>query len=227
MKFSATTLFLLSVASTAFACEAPCQAGIQKGIVDALKPQLDATFPQLEAALHNGLFQGVPLPDAAGQQKLTQAVKEAMNTISNKTSTELAQKLHNPIFSKYRGTCPKTPASCNWKPFSKNFTCYTVCGSPGSIMTHIGDVINITKATVQQDLQAQSALNGLYGKSLWTTIMNTLGKVDNTTMTTMLNNFQGVLDTFKTTAAAKFCETKDCSEESMGPGLNNILTQFP
>lgn len=205
---SASVAIVSCFISSTTACEPICRQGIIGEVAKKYEPVITLGFTDLKNLLHERLFVGVALPDKPTQDALTLALSDSI-TNQALPSVNVSALVYAPVFDKYRGPCPDTPATCKWVPNQLDTNCPAVCGTPGSVISHLDDVLNgISRPLIRSDIKAKSDVGGLIRTTIWNTIEPKLPAAN---VEHLKSNFDQLLSEWGTSSNT-FCET-GCNTE--------------
>ncbi|KAK9727458.1 hypothetical protein K7432_001792 [Basidiobolus ranarum] len=213
MKFLRSIIVagLLSVAS---ACENECRQAADRDFVDKYTPLVTELFSNFERDVKSTFSYEIRTHIA-----LEANVKNAFY----KSQQLLMEKMHNimdyGIFGKYHARCHQVDT-----PGCPNYYCLEVCGSPGSIIYYLDDVLTRTRAGVIEAIKADSDENGKYDQLIWAAVVKILGKdVSPANLDKLRVDYLVDLKTFQDNADT-ICE-KDCFEK-WAPKLVYLLQGY-
>ncbi|KAI8878488.1 hypothetical protein K501DRAFT_195752 [Backusella circina FSU 941] len=209
---------LLFIASTVFACEKDCRAGVSTDLANAYTPVIQKTVDDLESTLVTSLEQQMEDPQQVTEMK-TLVKNTLVDFVSYATNyTQLAAGIHHVLFDEalpYKGDC-NHPARLTRKmpPPGESWTmeeCEKMdyrCGNPPSICHFLDDVKQRVLGRIRRQLTEGAAYdNGKLTTDLVTNIKNTL-PVQDIVVSTIIRS----VDAWANKNVRDMCDTPDQQE---------------
>ncbi|ORX90027.1 hypothetical protein K493DRAFT_318246 [Basidiobolus meristosporus CBS 931.73] len=188
MKFFKSFLFAAGLLGVASACENECRQAADRDFIEKYTPLVTELFDNFETNV-KATF---------GYEVRTHIALEAnLKNAFFKSKQALMEKMHGimdyGIFGKYHARCYKVDT-----PGCPNYYCSEVCGSPGSIIYYLDDVLQRTREGVIKEIKGESEENGKYDQLIWAAVTKILGKdVDKATLNKLRQDYLKDLENFR------------------------------
>ncbi|ORX90033.1 hypothetical protein K493DRAFT_305273 [Basidiobolus meristosporus CBS 931.73] len=153
--FSLLTLTSLLLTGT-YGCERDCKVAMDQEFSLRYRPVVVETLTSFEEELVTALSS-----KANDEPRLKSAVSRAVGKLHEEVSSDLSNIMHHGIFDKFHARCQRTDLEgC------PNYYCPEVCGSPGSIIFYLQDVLERTRAGVIDKIKILTEVDGDFARNL-------------------------------------------------------------
>ncbi|KAK9767346.1 hypothetical protein K7432_002924 [Basidiobolus ranarum] len=133
-----------------YGCEKDCKVAMDHEFALRYVPVIKDSLTSLETELVTALQ-----TDIHGNPKLREAIGQVVLKFHTELSSDLSNIMHHGIFDKYHARCQQIEVEgC------PNYYCSEVCGSPGSIIYYLDDVLERTRAGVIDKMKIFTEENG-------------------------------------------------------------------
>ncbi|KAK9711381.1 hypothetical protein K7432_007878 [Basidiobolus ranarum] len=196
------------------ACEKECKIAMDNEFASLYTPVIREQFHGLDNNMVATLS-----PQVKEFPELEKIIGNAVDSIRQETERELKNIMHHGIFDKYHARCYRTELEgC------PNYYCEEVCGSPGSIIYYLSDVLERTRLGVVEKLQMLTEEGGNFELEFWKQAEVVLNrKYDTATIENLKSTLRQEIDTFHQ-SVEQLCSS-DCFEK-WSPDLTAKLQTF-
>ncbi|ORY07118.1 hypothetical protein K493DRAFT_310341 [Basidiobolus meristosporus CBS 931.73] len=213
MKLLKSILFV-GLLGFATACENECRQAADRDFIEKYTPLVTELFTSFEGHVKSTLSYEI---------RTHIALEANLKNAIHKSKQLLLEKLHDivdyGIFGKYHARCYQVEL-----PGCPNYYCSEVCGSPGSIIYYLDDVLTRTRAGVVEAIKLDSVEQGKYDKLIWDAVSRILSKDSSSTQLEKLRvDYLKDLKNFHDSADG-LCE-KECFEK-WAPELIYLLQGY-
>ncbi|KAK9721291.1 hypothetical protein K7432_003518 [Basidiobolus ranarum] len=166
MRFFKSILFAAGLVGIASACENECRQAADRDFIIKYTPLVADLFDTFESRVKSTFSYEV---------RTHIALEANLKNAFFKSKEGLMEKMHSimdyGIFGKYHARCYKVDT-----PGCPNYYCEEVCGSPGSIIYYLDDVLQRTRQGVIDAIKNDSKEGGKYDTLIWAAVTKILGK---------------------------------------------------
>ncbi|ORX90040.1 hypothetical protein K493DRAFT_340269 [Basidiobolus meristosporus CBS 931.73] len=196
------------------ACEKECKIAMDNEFASLYTPVIMEQFHSLEQNIVSTMS-----PQVKEFPELEKVISRAVEGIRHEALRELNNIMHHGIFDKYHARCYRTELEgC------PNYYCEEVCGSPGSIIYYLDDVLSRTRLGVAEKLQILTEEGSGFEEDMWKEAEKILShKYDTASIENLRSALQQDISSFHQ-SAEHICSS-ECFEK-WSPGLIAKLQTF-